>query len=324
MKYELFIQRGSGTWQKPMVVEPITWETARKDTPGKLTFTVVKDETLGFNEGASVIFRVDGVDLFWGFVFEKSRDKDHHIQVVAYDQLRYFKNKNAYALYGMTTSDFLKRICSDFSLKTGTIEDTGAKLDILYTNDTLFDMVQGCIDGTVTKTGKLYCLYDDYGKITLKDIDNLKLNYVITDENSENFDYISTIDSETYNRIKIQKADDEKKLYEYVVEEDKTNIKQWGILQHFEEWGNEQNEAQVREKAKNLLKLYNLKKRSLSVKGCFGDIRVRGGNSVLVQLALGDLPKLNNYMLVEEAKHTFENNHHTMELRLSGDREFYL
>ncbi|HBE9110555.1 TPA: cell wall hydrolase, partial [Clostridioides difficile] len=52
-----------------------------------------------------------------------------------------------------------------------------------------------------------------------------------------------------------------------------------------------------------------------------GDIRVRAGCLIPVFLDLGDI-KLQNYMLVEKVKHTFENNSHFMNLTLVDGDEF--
>ena len=52
-----------------MIEEGITWETSRKGEPGKLTFSVVKDNIIDFQEGNHVRLTVDGVNLFYGFVF---------------------------------------------------------------------------------------------------------------------------------------------------------------------------------------------------------------------------------------------------------------
>lgn len=326
MKYELLIEQshGSGIWHKPAVIEPVEWTTHRKESPSTLTFKVIKDDKLSFQEGARVSFKVDGVGVFLGYVFQKSRDKDQHIEVTAYDQLRYFKNKNAYLFENIKANVFVKRVCDDFLLVAGELEDTGYAIkSICKTNDTLFDMIQYCVDETVMNTGRLYCIYDDFGKITLKNIANMKVNYVVKDDTAENFDYSSSIDSNTYNRIKIQKADEESGLADIIISQDSKSIKQWGVLQQFETWGEDANKAQVQAKADNMLKLHNAKTRSLGVSGCTGDIRVRGGTSVIVQLALGDIPKLNNYMLVEEATHTFGENMHTMDLTLKGCGDFY-
>ena len=67
--------------------------------------------------------------------------------------------------------------------------------------------------------------------------------------------------------------------------------------------------------------LYNRKTRKLQIKNALGDIRVRGGSSVIVQLDLGDL-KVQNFMIVEKVKHTFKNGEHFMDLTLIGGDGF--
>lgn len=71
---ELLIQNENKVYQ-PVVEEGITWETERKGQPGKLTFSVVKDSIINFQEGNAVSLKVDGVKVFYGFVFKKERDK---------------------------------------------------------------------------------------------------------------------------------------------------------------------------------------------------------------------------------------------------------
>lgn len=102
--------------------------------------------------------------MFYGFVFKKKRDKGGTIDVVAYDQLRYLKNKDTITEEGLKASDLLKRIATDFRLNLGTVEDTGYTLEtIVEENQTLFDMIQSALDETLMNTKQLYVLYDDAG-----------------------------------------------------------------------------------------------------------------------------------------------------------------
>ena len=77
--------------------------------------------------------------------------------------------------------------------------------------------------------------------------------------------------------------------------------------------------AKLRETAKLLAGYYGRLRRTLSLSGCLGDIRVRGGSSVVVRFRFDDL-SLQNYMVVEKVKHTFQNGLHTMDLDVSGVR----
>jgi len=311
---ELIIQNGSNIYY-PVVEESITWETARKGVPGILNFTVVKDEVLNFQEGNAVRLKVDGNNAFYGFVFKKERDKGNTIQVTAYDQLRYLKNKDTYVYTNKTASDVVKMIAADFKLNVGTIEDTEYIIaSRVEDNKTLFDIIQNALDLTLQNRKKLYVLYDDFGKLTLKNVESMKLNLMIDDETAENYSYTSSIDGETYNKIKLSYENKETSKREIYISQDTSNINQWGVLQYFETI-EETTNGKV--KADALLSLYNRKTRNLTIKNAFGDVRVRGGSSIIINLNLGDVI-VKNYMIVEKVKHTFKNNEHFMDLTLRG------
>jgi len=311
---ELAVQNGS-TIYYPAVEENITWSTERKGSPGTLKFSVVKDASLNFQEGNPVMIRIDDYNLFKGFVFQKGRDKGNTISVTAYDQLRYFKNKDTYVYENKTASQFLKMIASDFMLKVGNIEDTGFKIPSrVEDNKTLFDMVQTAIDLTLQNKNKLFVLYDDFGTLTLKNVESMKLDLLIDEETGENFSYTSTIDGDTYNKIKLAYDNEKTGKREIYIAQDSRNINNWGVLQFFEKI---EEKINGKAKADALLQLYNKKTRNLVIKNAFGDPRVRAGSAVAVRLNLGDVIA-QNYMMVEKAKHTFRNGEHWMDLTLRG------
>jgi hypothetical protein len=259
--------------------------------------------------------KVDGQNVFYGFVFTKKRNKDHHIEVTAYDQLRYLKNKDTYVYDVKTASQVVEMIANDFKLNLGTIEPTKYVIPSrTEDNQSLFDIIQSALDLEWQHKGEMYCLYDDFGKLTLKNITSMKLDILIDTSNAEDFDYTSTIDEQTYNRIKLT-YDNEANGNRYVyIEEDSSNENRWGILQYFEKLQKGEN---GQEKAKALLELYNKKTRNLKINNCFGDVRCRAGTMVIVQLYLGDI-SVSNYFLVEKATHTFNNGQHLMSLNLRG------
>lgn len=312
-KAELIIQNGSKIMEVA-AEEGIVWETTRKGAPGKLTFTVVKDEALGFQEGNAVRFTYDTNKIFFGFVFTKKRTSNDLIDVTCYDQLRYFKNKDTYNYKNKTASELLKMLAEDFQLQTGNVESTGHKLARIEDNKTLFDIMQMALDLTLQYTKKMFVLYDDFGKLALQNIHSMKLDLILDEETGEGFDYSSSIDSNTYNKIKLIYEDKKKKKREVYIAQDSKNINDWGVLQHFEKiQGNVNGKA----KADALLALYNKKTRNLNMKEAFGDCRVRAGCSLAVNMYLGDIT-VANFMVVENVKHTFKESEHSMDLRLIG------
>ena len=298
----------------PAVLEGVTWETERKGVPGKLTFKCLFDENNIFEEGDLLTVRYKGNKIFYGFIFSMSRDKNNIISVVAYDQLKYLKNKDVFRYENKKASEVIKVLAEDFKLQIGDIEDTGFIIPKrLEDNVSLFDIILTALAITLQNTKKMYVLYDDFGKLTLKDVEKMKLNILIDDGTSENFSYKSSIENSA-NQIKLVKSNEKAGKREIYIAKDSSNIKKWGVLQHFDKLGEKENGEM---KADALLKLYNRKFKTLIMKNVFGDTRVRAGSSVVVNLDLGDI-KLKNDMLVEKVKHIFKFQEHFMDLTLRG------
>jgi hypothetical protein len=321
MNVELLITDESGKKVfQPAVQEGIEWTTNRSGSPGKLTFKVLRDSTLDFSEGSAVRLKVDGTSIFYGFVFTQSSQKDGIITVTAYDQLRYLKNKDTKLYEGKTATQFIRMLAADYSLNLGTLENTGYIIPSrVEENTTLFDMITNALDLTLTNTGKLFVLYDDFGKLALKSIENMKvgsggLYLMIDSETGENYDYKSSIDSDTYNKVKLTYDNDETGTRDVYISQDSSNINRWGILQYFDTLDEGEN---GKAKADALLSLYNKKTRNLKITNAFGDNRVRAGSMVVVSLNLGDTT-LKNFMLVEKCVHTYKESEHWMTLTLRG------
>lgn len=322
MNVELLIADSSGQVYQPVVQEGIEWSTERSGTPGKLTFKVIKDSKIKFSEGCPVRMTVDGDKVFFGFVFKKQRSKDNIITVTAYDQLRYLKNKDTKVYENKTASEFIKMIADDFQLNTGKLSDTGFKIaSRVEENTSLFEMIQNALDLTLTNTGEMYVLYDDFGKLTLKPLEKMRVGsektmqwLCIDEDTGQNYDYTSSIDDSTYNQVKLTYDNEKTGKREVYIAKDSSHINDWGILQYFDTIQKGEN---GQAKADALLKLYNAKTRKLTVKDAIGDNRVRGGSMVVVNLDLGDV-KLKNFMLVEKCTHKYKEGEHWMDLTLRG------
>lgn len=321
MNVELLVANESGSKvYQPAVEEGIEWTTQRAGTPGKLTFKVLKDDILDFTEGSAVRLKVDGNEVFYGFVFTKSRQKDQIITVTAYDQLRYLNNKDTKVYEGKTATQFIQMLAADYRLNVGDMEDTGYVIaSRVEENSSLFDMIGNALDLTLTNTGNMFVLFDSFGKLTLKSLGKMRVgeggNYLMIDEETgENFDYKSSIDSQTYNKVKLTYDNEETGTREVYIAQSGENMNKWGILQYFDTLQKGEN---GQAKADALLKLYNKKTRNLKIQNAFGDNRVRAGSLIVVNLALGDM-SVKNFMLVEKCIHTYKESEHWMTLTLRG------
>lgn len=312
--FELLISAGSSILH-PAVLDDVQWVTERKGQPGRLKFTLVQDEAAQFEEGGAVRFRANGADIFFGFVFNMEQDKDGLVSVLAYDQLRYFKNKDTYAYSNKTADELVRMLAQDFNLRTGTLDSTGFKIATrVEDNKTLFDIVQNALDLTLENRRQLFVLYDDFGKLALRNVADMRLDVLIDEQTAGNYHYGSSIDGDTANRIKLVRDNGKTGKREVYIAQDSGNINRWGLLQHFATIDDGVN---GKAKADALLALYNRKMRSLSIADAFGDVRVRAGSSLPVRLRIGSA-EVQNFMLVERATHKFKRDEHTMTLALRG------
>lgn len=321
MALELLIGNETGTKAYlPAVEEGIEWTTERKGVPGKLTFKVLKDDLLDFSEGSAVRLKENRESVFFGFVFKQKRSKDQIIDVTAYDQLRYLKNKDTIVYENKTADQFVRMLAADYALNVGTLENTNYVIESrVEENTALFDMVQNALDLTLMNTGELFVLYDDFGRLTLKHLSSMAVGrpgayLMIDEETGENFEYTSSIDDSTYNKVKLTYDNEETGFREVYIAQDSGNINRWGILQYFDTLKKGEN---GQAKVDTLLKLYNRKTRNLKIENALGDNRVRAGSMVVVNLNLGDM-KLANFMLVESCRHVYRENEHRMDLTFRG------
>ncbi|MCB7335975.1 hydrolase [Lachnoclostridium pacaense] len=314
MNVHVYIQNGQAVYE-PVVEGSVTWDTARKGQPGKCSFTVIPDGKLEIEEGNAVRLDVNGKPVFFGFIFERNWSSDGEVKVTAYDQLRYLKNKDSYSYEDRTAGEVIQMIAGDFNLRTGVLDDTGYKIP--YRNEpdtTLFDIILNALDLTMMATGKMYVLYDDVGKLALRNVEDMKLDIMIDDGTAQDYDFTISIDKDTYNQIKLYRDNDDTKKRDVFMTRHTENINKWGVLQMSESLDKGVDGQKI---AETYLGLYNRPTRSLSVKGAFGDIKVRAGCLIPVFLDVKDM-QLKNYLLVESVTHKIDEGIHTMDLALRG------
>lgn len=317
-RYELHIIN-NGVDYMPIVLDSVEWSTEWIDTAGKLTFSILKDSNANIVEGNVVIFKVNGNGVFYGYLFEKSKGKDDKINCTAYDQLRYFKNKDTYCYKDMKYSDVLKMIANDYGLNcSDDMVDTGYAIPTrIEDNESLFDILKNARELTMKAENAIYIMYDDFGLLTIKELNDLKTDYWLTEKTAEDFDYKTSIDSDVYNRIQLYQDDSTTGNREKYIYEDGTTINSWGVLQKtvkLEEGENPDINGPL------VLNKYNHKSRTFTVKGCFGDIRLRGGASIFVSANVGDTVFDKALFFITKASHSF-GKEYTCDLTLVGMSE---
>lgn len=315
MKTELLIcNKITGQiWECSNSVTTVSWETQRTDTPGKLTFTLIKAGDISFWEGDVVRFSVDGQLQFYGWVFTKSKDRWGVIEVTCLDRLRYFKANAAYSFYNMTAGQIIQQIAADLQVDVGAIADTGYAIPSVVEEDqSCFDIIGTAVQQTLLNTGDIYVFFDDGNGVALQRPQDMISNVLIGDMSLlTDYTYKTDIDSQTYNSVKLARPNEETGRADVVIAQDSANIAQWGLLQLYQTVDGDVNTAQMQAQAEATLQYYNRRLRTLSVE-TLGVPGLRAGQMVLMKVqGLGDI-NLDQYVLLEKVTHTWENEQHTM------------
>ena len=317
MLYELLIQNKSSgqIYNVTNAVTSADWTTQRCDQPGKFTFSVLQTGDWQMEEGDVVRFSIDGELQFYGWVFTRSENRWKEVNVTCYDRIRYLKANASYAFYAMSAGEIIQQIAGDLQLTTGSIADTGYKLPSLVEQDkSCIDIIQDALQQTLLNTGKVFVLYDDGQGLALQESASMMSDVVLGDKSLlTDYTYTTDIDKQTYNSVKLSRPDEDTGRSSVVIAQDSANIAQWGLLQLYQTVDGALNDAQMQAQAEATLAYYNYKLRTLTV-STLGVLGLRAGQFIFMNIPkLGDI-NLEQYILLEQVTHTWENSVHTMEL----------
>lgn len=298
------------------VLESVDISTQRFDAPGKMTIKGVEPSGIALPEGSAVTFKDGDKVIFSGFVFTISRDRYGTTTYTAYDRLRYLKANASYTFTNATLEQIILEIAADFSLPVGNLTPTGYTFPTLVKeNESCLDIIFDALATAIYETGKIYAFYDEGGKLVLREAKEMMITDMVGDGSMmTDYEYKRDIDSETYNRIKLVKPNENTGRTDVYIHEDSDNIRKWGLLQYYDKVDKNYNEAQIDKLCESYLKYYNRVCQSISIEA-MGIPGVRAGTilPVLVQ-DVADL-SYNRILLAEKVTHSYEGSgYHTMSI----------
>lgn len=323
-KLELFIANNQNgkSYDVSSICESVEYSSTRGSEASTLSFTILKDGVIDFQNGNTVSFYADGVGLFKGVINEKRKDQNGVIKVNAVDQLWYLKAKDVYQSpigKAETAAEAVQKLCGRYGLSTGRLDGTYRE-HWLYSDDTAVqDIMVDMINRQIRAEAKVYCFYDDFGKICLTEPTAIEIPVVLGDK-SLVYAYEYTTDiKETYNEIKLMKENKQAGKMEAYIVYDSSTMANWGRLVLRERI--DESTADPKALARTMLTYYNRERRTLKVDS-LGVIGVRAGSIVPFEIMrLGDIA-LSQKLIIEKATHRFKNCDHTMTLETKVVREY--
>ncbi|MGG4193173.1 hypothetical protein SAMN04488689_101142 [Paenibacillus sp. cl6col] len=311
--------RNGNAWDMSQLISSMTWSTSRVGKPASISISFSKgaifQDSFTINNGDIIRVQEDGVPVFYGYVFSIETDESNTVKLTAYDQMRYLMVNDWCMLKNVTATEIIRYIAKKFDIKLGELVDTKYKIPtFMEDNKKLLDMMFRALDFTLNSTKIIYVLYDDFGKLTLREAKSWMPDYGIGEESQmTSISYKASIDDGTYNYIKMYRDNPEKGVRETFISKDSNNMAKWGHLQLYKKIDDKMNQAQIQQLGDNLLKLHNHEKKTIKV-NAVGDVRIRAGMNIPIFAPEQNVNLRNK--LIEECSQEWSGSGHTMSLTL--------
>lgn len=308
----------------PDLIDSVKYTTDRMGRPGRLEFSVYNSSRLNISHGDVVYCHINGQPFCKCFVFRlEYSQKSKKIDVLAYDQIRYLQNDCSYVFEDKQIAEIFTTVCTDLGLCVGECDNTETIISadgapVIFNSVPALKIIMDCIEHIRRVENRMLVLYDDFGKLCLKDASSMASDYLITPEISEDIVTSTNIDERTYNRIRLTYGDGNPDTADEVTIVDGKGQEDIGILAitHKIEENKNGNET-AEDIGKTILKAYNAPIRKLELQNVIGEPLLRAGMFVPVSFTL-DIHVLAQAYFIRTITHNINKGVHTMNITLEG------
>lgn len=302
------------------IVKSVNWSGDIKQAARKLVVELsntgdLRELYMKLQKGGELRFLLDDQELFRGVLFADEIDSKGQMSLTAYDENIYLtKSKDTKIFRGQTASAVVKRLCNEFSIPMGEVQDTGYVIPKLVLRDkTLFEMMVTALTESEKQNGQRFWITSRKGKLQVLARKEQKGKWVL--ENGVNLlgaSYSQSIE-ETRTQIKVIGEDGKKKELSASAK-DSELIRKFGVMQHLEKPDQAMTSSQMEQRAKQLLKDLATIEDQARIE-CLGIADVVSGSCVYVKESVTGI--LGGYY-VSADEHHFEHGKHMMSLTLSA------
>lgn len=315
---KLYIYHGKKGWDVSGLVQEITWSGRKGSLARTLEATLLDDDAKGqdrmrldVENGYTCVFKWKGKEKFRGIIMRQTQSEKKELKIKAYDECIYLANsKDSFSYKNKTATAIFKDCLKRAGLSLGTAVSTGYRIKSLQKSKTYFsDCLLDALSTTYKKTKKRYYIRADGGKISLLRRREHVTQWVLeVGENISGYTYDKSIEK-IKTRFRIY-SDKGKVVYE------KKNAKMEKRLGRFmmvESVDDKQNDAQIRKLVNSLVEENGHPEESLSVSSLGLISAIAGGCLFVIIPHL----KIRRTFYIDEDKHTFKGETHTMSLTLN-------
>ena len=300
------------------LVTKVTIRGRKGSSARKLTAKLLDDDGFGHSrleldveQGVHCIFYWDGQELFRGIVQRQERNKKKTTTLTAYDNGIYLaNNKDTFVYENKTASDVFRDCCTRFGLEMVEVASCTYTIpELTKPKTTAFDAICDALSLDYEATGVRHYVSSSEGKLSLLERRLNILQWVIeAGQNLSDYSYSKSIE-DVKTRVKLISSEGTT-----LAEASRPELEQKiGITQEIQIPDENLTEPQIKAIVDSILEEKSAPARTLSVES-FGIPEVISG--VGVYIIIPDL-KISRTFYVDEDEHVFDDNNHTMSLKLN-------
>lgn len=314
----LIILKGEQGYDVTQLVEQVKWKGRKGSSSRTLAVTLIDDDGykharsgIDVEQGHQCIFSYDGVELFRGIIMSQTQSNQKKLQFTAYDNGIYLaNNKDTFCYENKTASDVFWDCCTRFGLPMGEVASCSYKIpELTKSKTTAFDAIADALSLDFDATGIRHYVASSKGKLSLLTRRENILQWVIeVGQNITSYSYSRSIE-DIKTRVKMVSKEGTT-----VAEKSNSELeKKIGIFQEIDQPDESLTTAQVNDLIESIMEEKGTPERTLTVEA-MGIAEVISG--IGVYIIIPEL-EISRTFYVDEDTHTFEDNKHTMSLKLN-------
>ena len=318
MAMQLVIYNASGSWDFTDMVKQVVWSGRKSSAPRTLEMTLVDDydrpkATISIKtiEGWTVQMILDGKELFRGIIMKQTITQSKENKLKAYDVCVYLSNsKDSFSYDNWTVNQIIRDCIKRAGLIQGTVVGCDFKIESLKkSKTTYYDAMCEAMSAVYKAKGERY-----YIRANGRTVDFLRRKeesnqFVV--EFGQNLTGYSYTDSIEKIKTRYRVYNKEGKL---VKEEINSALElKIGTFAEVDTADKDYTEASLKEMVKTMIEESGYPQKTLSVSAIGIPEIISGGCLYVVIPHLG----LKQTFYVDEDKHTFKGEAHTMSLKLN-------
>ncbi|PSL10188.1 hypothetical protein EI53_01250 [Fusobacterium naviforme] len=300
------------------LVENIKWRGRKGSASRTLTATLIDDDGykharsgIDIEQGMQCIFTYNGSELFRGIIMSQTQNQKKKMVITAYDVGIYLaNNRDTFSYENKTATDIFKDCCTRFGLDMGDVAKCSYTIpELTKPKTTAFDVICDALSLDFDATGIRHYVSSSKGKISLMTRRENILQWVIeVGQNLESYSYTKSIE-----KIKTRVKMVSKEGTTIAEKSNSAMEKKIGVFQEIDTPDESLSTAQVKDLIDSILEEKGTPERTLTV-DAIGIPDVISGIGVFIVI-----PELNisRTFYVDTDTHTFEDNKHTMSLKLN-------